>query len=95
MLYYDRIDIKGRNDLVKSNNSKEYMICNYYFFNHGFKLKILYAMVYVLTMLGVNISNIAIITIKNVDYCCNIHNLSKCEAINLLKNSFLEDRGYI
>ena len=45
-------------------------------------------------MLSVNINDIAIITIKNVDYCCNIHN-SKSEAINLLKYSVLEDRGYI
>ena len=28
-------------------------------------------------------------------YCCIIHNISKSEAINLLKNSLLEDRGYI
>ena len=47
-----------------------------------------------LTMLSVNISNVAIITIKNVDYCCIIHNITKSEAINLLKNSVFEDRGY-
>ena len=46
-------------------------------------------------MLSVNISDIAIITIKNVDYCCIIPNNSKSEAINLLKNFVLEDRGYI
>ena len=46
------------------------------------------------TMVSVNISNVAIITIKNVDYCCIIHNITKSEAINLLKNSVFEDRGY-
>ena len=46
-------------------------------------------------MLSVNISNIAIVTIKNVDYHCIIHNISKPEAINLLENSVLEDRGYM
>ena len=45
-------------------------------------------------MLGVNISDIAIITVKNVDYHCIIHN-SKSEEINLLKKSVLEDRGHI
>ena len=65
-------------------------------FNNGFKFQN-----YVcngchdLTMLSVNISDIAIITVKNVDYRCIIHNISKSEAINLLKNSVLEDRGYI
>ena len=46
-----------------------------------------------LTMLSVNISDIAIITVKNVDHCCIIHNISKSN--NLLKNSLLENRGYI
>ena len=46
-------------------------------------------------MLSVNISNIAIITAKNFDYRCIIHNITKSEAINLLKSSVLEDRGYI
>ena len=45
-------------------------------------------------MRSVNISDIAIITIKTVDYHCIMYN-SKSEAINLLKNSVLEDGGYI
>ena len=36
-------------------------------------------------MLSVNISDIAIIIIKNIDYFCIIHNISKFEAMNLLK----------
>ena len=46
-------------------------------------------------MLSVNINVTAIITGKNVDYDCIIHNISKSEAINFLKNSLFEDRGYI
>ena len=46
-------------------------------------------------MLIVNISDIAIITVKNVDYRCIIHNTSKYGAINLLKKSVLEDLGYM
>ena len=47
-------------------------------------------------MLSVNISDIAIITAKNVDYCCIVHNISKSEAINLLENFVLgSNRGYI
>ena len=37
----------------------------------------------------------AIITVKNVDYRCIIHNISKCEPINLLENLVLEDCGYM
>ena len=64
------------------------MICHYFFFNHGFKFQN-----YVcngchdLTMLSVNISDFAIITVKNIDYRCSVHNISKFEAINLLENS--------
>ena len=46
-------------------------------------------------MLSVNIRDIAIIAVKNVDYRCIIHNISKTEAINLLENSILEHCGYI
>ena len=72
------------------------MICHYFFFNHGFKFQH-----YVcngchdLTMLSVNISYIAIITVKNIDYRCIIHNISKSESINLSKNSVLENHGYL
>ena len=46
-------------------------------------------------MIGVNISDIAIIPIKNVYCCCIIYNISKSEAINLLEDSLLEDCVYI
>ena len=86
MLYYDRIDITKRINLSRSSKSKECMICHYFFFDHGFKFQD-----YVcngchdLTMLRVNISNIAIITVKNVYCCCIIDNISKSEVIHLLK----------
>ena len=72
------------------------MICHHWLFNHGFKF-LYYACndCHNLTMLSVNISDIAIITMKNVGYGCVIHNISKYEAINLQKNYFLEDREYI
>ena len=96
MLYYYRIYISERTDPTKSNKSRKCMTCHYSFFNHGFKLQN-----YVcngshdLTMLSVNISDIVIITVNNVDYRCIIPNISKSEAISLLKYSVLEDRGYI
>ena len=48
-----------------------------------------------ITMLCLNLSDIAIITVKDVDYRCIIHDISKSEAINLLNNSVLDDRAYI
>ena len=96
MLYYDRIDISEVIDLAKSNKSKECMICHYWFFNHGFEFQD-YACndCHGLTMLWLNISDITIITVKNVDYRCIVHNISKSKVIDLLKNFGLENRGYI
>ena len=39
MLYYERIYISEGIKPAKSNYSKEYMICHYLFFNHGFKFQ--------------------------------------------------------
>ena len=83
-------------DLPKVSISKECMICHYLFFNHRFEFQ--YSLCngpHDLTILSVNISDIGIITVANLDYCCIIHNISKSEAINLLENSVLEDCGYI
>ena len=55
--------------------------------------KILHAMV--VTMSSLKISDIAIIIVKDVDYHFIIHDISKSEAIQLLENSVLEDRGCI
>ena len=96
MLYYDRIDISEGTDLAKGNKIKEYMICHYWCFNHGFKFQDSVCNgCHVLTILSVNISDIVIITIKNVDYRCIIHNIRKSKAINLLENAVYEDGGYI
>ena len=93
-MHKDRIDLGEGTDSAKSNDSKECMICHYYFFNHGFKFQN-----YVcngchhLTILCLNIIDIAIITVNGVDYGCIIHDISKSEVIHLLKNSVLDDRG--
>ena len=44
-------------------------------------------------MLYLNISDIAIITVKGIDYCCIIYGTSKSEAIHLLQSFVLDDVG--
>ena len=46
-------------------------------------------------MLCLNISDIAVITVKNVDYRCIMYNINKSEAIHLLENSIIKDPGYL
>ena len=59
--------------------------------------KILYAMLVMIYVIDarVNISDISIITVKNVYNHCTMDNISIFEAINLLKSDVLENRGYI
>ena len=67
-------------------NSKESIACHYWFFNHGFKLQDSECDVcHDLTILCLNLSNIATITVKNVDYRCIFYDIRKSEAIHLLK----------
>ena len=62
-------------DPAKSNKSKECMICHYWFLNHGFKFQDSVCNgCHDLTMLSVITSDIAIVTVKSVDYLCIIHN---------------------
>ena len=99
MLCYNGIDMSEGIDLAKSNRSKECMICHYWFFNHGFKFQNSVCKgCHDLTMLSVNIrdiSDITIITIKNLHYHFIIHNISKSEAISFIRNSVLGNCGYI
>ena len=70
------------------------MYCLPCFFNYGFKfLNSVGNSCHDLTITYLNISDIVIITVKGVDYRCIIHGISKSEAINLLENSVLNDRG--
>ena len=71
MRYYDRTDTSKGIDPTKSHKSKECMICHYWFFNHGFKYQnFVCSRCHDLSMLCLNISEIAIITVKSFDYCC-------------------------
>ena len=72
------------------------MIGHYWYFNHGFKFQLSVCnSCHYLTMLRVNISDIAIITVIGIDYCYIIHDISKSEAIYLSETSVLHDHGHI
>ena len=94
MLYYERIGTSKVIDLAKSNNCKELMICYYCFFNHVFKFQNSSSNDYHnMTILSVNVSDIAFIPIEGVDYNCIIQEISKSEEHSLLKDSMLKERG--
>ena len=44
-------------------------------------------------MISPDFDNIAIIIIKDVNYCCFIYGVGKSDSIHLLENSVFNDRG--
>ena len=70
------------------------MVCHYCFFNGGFKYQYSAgSFCHDLLMQCVNISDIAITSVKCVNYHWIIHGISKSDAINLWKNVVLDDHG--
>ena len=95
MLYFDRIDVSEGIDVNKTSESKNCEICHYWcFLNKGFKFK-----TYVcnrchdLLTMSMNLSNIFILSIKNVANHCIINEISKSEAIKLLQNVDLTEKS--
>ena len=78
MLYYDRIDVSEGIDVNKRSKSKECDICHYsYFLNKGFKFQpYICNRCHDLVMMSMNLSDIAISSIKGSDYRCIISRIS-------------------
>ena len=95
MSYYDRIDVSEGVDVNKTSASKECDICHYwYFLNKGFTFQPNVCSKYHnLLMMSMNLRNIAILNIKDFNYCCIISGISKTEAINLMKNTDLKEKS--
>ena len=72
MLHYDwlhKTDLNEGNDVAKTNNSREYIACHFWF-NHGFKFQDFVCNgCHNLMILSLNFSDIAIIIDKSVNYC--------------------------
>ena len=96
MAHYDRTVFSEEIDPTKNNDSKKCMIYCYWFFNHEFDLpNSVCNDCHDLTVLNLNISDIAIVTFKYIEYRSIIYKIIKSEAIHLLQNSALEYRGHI
>ena len=72
----DLFDLSRWFDVAKKNNSKECIVSHYWISDHGFKFQIPVCNTsHNLMMLSLNISDIVIITVKGVVYCCIIHGI--------------------
>ena len=95
MIYYDRSNVFEGIDVNKTKASKEYNIYHYwYFLDKGFKFQsYLCDGCHNISVMSMNPSNIAILNIRGVDYCCIINGISKNEAVNLLQNADLNEKS--
>ena len=77
------------------------MVCHYWFFNYAFKCQdsfnslVKNPVIVVMTCWSCFLILAILLLSAAVDYCCIIHGISKFEVIHLLKNSVLDDCGYI
>ena len=87
VLYFDRIHVSERIDVNKTSKSKECDICHYwYFLNKECKFQPHACnRCHDLLMMFMNLTGIAILKVKNADYCCIITGISQIEAIELLQ----------
>ena len=96
MIQYERIDNSEGIDFNKTSKSIECMICHYWYFKDtGFKYQPNACNgCHDFSMTVQNLSDLFIVTVKNVDYRCYIA-LIKKDAFNLLNNSVLGDEGVL
>ena len=92
MFYCNKIDLSEGIDRVKCKNNNECVVYHSLILIDWFEFQnSLCNVCHDLTIFCLNISDIAIIAIKNVVYCHIIHCVSKSEAIHLFQISWPED----
>ena len=95
MLEYDRIDISEGIDVNKANASKEYDIFHYWYLKDiSFKYEpYLFNGYHGLMQKAINFNDVAIVSIKESDYRIHFWYMSKNDAINIMKNSNLNEKS--
>ena len=95
MIQYKKIDISEEIDVNKSNKSKEYMLCHYWYFkDNDYKSEShVCNKCHDISMMGYELENIAILNIKGADYRCVLWNMTKNDTINMPSNFKLDDKG--
>ena len=73
------------------------MICHYWYFKDiGYKYEpYVCSRCHDLLMVVYDLNDFMILNIKGVDYRCYVFKMSKTDAINLLNNSWLDNKGVL
>ena len=97
MLQCKNIDASEGIDINKTSASKKRMLCHYWYFkNVGYKFEPpVCNKCHDVLMTAYKIKKKAKLTVKGVDYRYILWGISKNEAVDILKNSVLEDKGVL
>ena len=87
MLQYDRIDVSEGIDINKTSESKECMLCHYWYFKDvGYKFQPYVCICYhAVSMMAYELKNIAMLNAKSI----------KNDVVDRLNNSALEDKDVL
>ena len=94
---YERIGCSKGNDFNKGDNSVKCMIFGYHYFQDiGFKFQPYVSNAcHDFSMTIMDLSDFFILNIEGVDYRVYISGINKKEAVNILKNSVLGNKGVL
>ena len=97
MLRYQKIDVSEGIDINKTNASKEYELCHYWFFKDiGFKFEEhVCNKCHDLLTIAYSLKDIAILNAKGATFRCILMGISKNEGLKRLNNSITYDRGVL
>ena len=97
MLQCDRIDVSEGIGINKTGESKECILCHYWYFKDvGDKFQPYVCNgCHAVSMMADELKNIAILNAKGVDYNCILWGISKNDVVDRLNNSVLEDKGVL
>ena len=97
MLQYNRTDVSEGININKTSASKECDICHYWYFKDvGFKYEpCICNGCHDISMITYELKNITILNVRGVNYRCILWSISENEAINILNNSVLKDKGVL
>ena len=95
MLEHDRTDISEGIDINKIDAWKGCDICHYWYFSDkGFKYEpYLCNGCHDLIQKAMNFNNVAIVSVKGIDYRIHFWYMRKDDAINIMKNSNLIEKS--
>ena len=92
MLHCDKIDVSIGNVIYKTSKIKKCIFCILVFPDNGLKFQSSVCNgCDDISGMYIDINSIVILTIYDIDYCCIIIEISKREAIHLLKNAGLSE----